>query len=91
MGMCVTGIGAVTNIILDAVFVAVMGWGVTGAAWATVIGQIFSTLFGMYLVWNGHTRVEIKKETFHFNFKLSKEIVSCGFSFWIAQMAMGLN
>lgn len=90
MGMCVTGIGAVTNIILDAVFVAVMGWGVTGAAWATVIGQIFSTLFGMYLVWNGHTRVEIKKETFHFNFKLSKEIVSCGFSFWIAQMAMGL-
>lgn len=27
LGMCVTGVGAVTNIILDAVFVAVLGWG----------------------------------------------------------------
>ena len=43
MGMCVTGIGAVTNIILDAVFVAGLDWGVAGAAWATVIGQILST------------------------------------------------
>lgn len=50
MGMCVTAIGAVTNIILDAVFVAGLDWGVTGAAWATVIGQLLSTLFGAYLV-----------------------------------------
>ena len=59
MGMCVTAIGAVTNIILDAVFVAGLDWGVTGAAWATVIGQLLSTLFGAYLVWKGHTKVEI--------------------------------
>ena len=90
LGMCVTGIGAVTNIILDAVFVAVLDWGVIGAAWETVIGQIFSTLFGAYLVLRGHTRVEIKKETFSFDFELSKKIISCGFAFWIAQMAMGL-
>jgi len=90
LGMCVTGIGAVTNIILDAVFVAVLDWGVIGAAWATVIGQIFSTLFGVYLVLRGHTRVEIKRETFLFDFELSKKIISCGFAFWIAQMAMGL-
>lgn len=46
MGMCVTGIGAVTNIILDAVFVVGVNWGVAGAACATVIGQILSALFG---------------------------------------------
>lgn len=90
MGMCVTGIGAMTNIILDALFVAVLDWGVTGAAWATVIGQIFSALFGLYLVLKGHTKVEIEKETFYFNGQLSKKIISCGFAFWIAQMAMGL-
>lgn len=89
LGMCVTGIGAVTNIVLDAVFVAVLGWGVTGAAWATVIGQILSALFGAYLVLGGRTKVEIQKQTFHFDFPLSKKIISCGFSFWIAQMAMG--
>lgn len=90
LGMCVTGVGAITNIILDAVFVAVLDLGVTGAAWATVIGQILSALFGTYLVLKGYTKVEIKKETFSFNFELSKKIISCGFAFWIAQMAMGL-
>jgi putative MATE family efflux protein len=34
--------GAVLNIALDAVFILVCGWGVAGAAWATVIGQIVS-------------------------------------------------
>ena len=32
LGMCVTGIGAVTNIILDAVFIEGLDWGVVGAA-----------------------------------------------------------
>lgn len=34
--------GAVINTVLDAVFVMGFGWGMTGAAAATVIGQIFS-------------------------------------------------
>lgn len=90
LGMCVTGIGAVTNIILDAIFVAVLNWGVTGAAWATVIGQILSAVFGASLVIKGYTKVKFNKKAFSFDFQLSKEIISCGFAFWIAQMAMGL-
>lgn len=90
LGMCVTGIGAVTNIILDAVFVAVLNWGVTGAAWATVIGQVFSAIFGAFLILKGYTKVELERETFAFDLPLSRQIISCGFSFWIAQMAMGL-
>lgn len=90
LGMCVTGIGAVTNIILDIIFVAFMNWGVTGAAWATVTGQILSALFGAYLILKGYTKVEMKKETFFFDLGLSKKIISCGFAFFIAQMAMGL-
>lgn len=88
--MCVTGIGAVTNIILDALFVAVMDWGVAGAAWATVIGQILSSIFGACLILKEHSKVEMEKETFSFDLVLSKRIISCGFAFWIAQMAMGL-
>ena len=91
MGMCVTAIGAVTNIILDAVFVAGLDWGVTGAAWATVIGQLLSTLFGAYLVWKGHTKVEISRDTFALDAWLSRTIISCGFAFWIAQMASGIS
>lgn len=89
LGMCVTGIGAVTNIALDAVFVSALGWGVAGAAWATVAGQFLSAVFGAFLVWRGYTKVEIKKDTFRFHWGLSRKILSCGFAFWIAQMAMG--
>ena len=28
------------NICLDALFIIYLGWGVTGAAWATIIGQV---------------------------------------------------
>lgn len=90
LGMFVTGVGAVTNILLDAVFVAVLKWGVAGAAWATVLGQIVSALFGAFLIFSGKSLVEIRKDTFSFDSVLARRIVSCGFAFWIAQTAMGL-
>lgn len=34
--------GAIINTILDPLFIFVFGWGIQGAAWATVTGQIFS-------------------------------------------------
>ena len=89
LGMCVTGIGAVTNIILDAVFIIVFDWGVIGAASATVMGQILSALFGAYLVFGNRTQVKISKDIFHLNKELCLQIISCGFAFWSAQMAMG--
>ncbi|RKJ75670.1 MATE family efflux transporter [Butyricicoccus sp. 1XD8-22] len=89
LGMCVTGIGAATNIILDAVFIIIFDWGVAGAAAATVIGQIFSTLFGAYLVFGNRTLVCISKQIFRLDKKLCIQIISCGFAFWVAQMAMG--
>ncbi len=88
-GMCVTGIGAVTNIILDAVFVAAFHWGVAGAAWATIIGQILSALFGAWLVFGGKSQVKISREIFRLKREIWTQVVSCGFAFWIAQMAMG--
>lgn len=37
-------IGAVLNTILDPIFIFRFGWGISGAAWATVISQILSAL-----------------------------------------------
>ncbi len=41
--------GAVTNIVLDYVFIYPCGMGIEGAAWATVIGQILSLIVAMVL------------------------------------------
>ena len=37
-------LGFVTNIILDYTFVWIFGWGMAGAAWATIIGQAITML-----------------------------------------------
>lgn len=89
LGMCVTGIGAVTNILLDAVFVIGFHWGVAGAALATVIGQCLSAAFGAFLVLSGRTLVKVSPAIFRPQKKMSGNILSCGFAFWVAQMAMG--
>ncbi len=39
--------GAVANIVLDWVFIYPLGWGIAGAAWATVIGQTVSLIAAM--------------------------------------------
>jgi putative MATE family efflux protein len=42
--------GTVTNIVLDPLFILVFGWGVAGAAAATVIGNIVSSSYYMFFV-----------------------------------------
>ena len=71
------------------VFIIVFNWGVVGAAIATVVGQIFSSILGTYLVFGNHTQVHISKKIFHLEKSLCVKIISCGFAFWVAQMAMG--
>ena len=38
-------IASAINLVLDLLFIAVLGWGVAGAAWATIIGQAVSVVF----------------------------------------------
>jgi putative MATE family efflux protein len=38
-------LGAGLNMILDPVFIFLLGWGVEGAAWATIISQLVSTIW----------------------------------------------
>ena len=56
------GIASVINLILDILFTGVLGWGVAGAAWATIIGQAASFLFSLAYLYK-------KKEAFGFSFQ----------------------
>ena len=55
-------IASVINLVLDVVFIGGLGWGVAGAAWATIIGQAVSFLFSLYFLYR-------RKESFGFDFK----------------------
>ena len=71
-------IGAVTNIILDTVFIFKMGMGVSGAAWATVIAQTLSFAFAFKFLTGNKTRVKIVFRGY--SFRIIKNIVKFGFS-----------
>lgn len=45
LGMFFTIAAGLTNMLLDYVFIAVFGWGISGAAWATVCGYIVGGVF----------------------------------------------
>jgi len=57
------GIASAVNLILDIIFTGMCGWGVAGAAWATIIGQAVSFIFSLYYLYKN-------KEAFGFDFKL---------------------
>ena len=57
------GIASLVNLVLDIVFTGILGWGVAGAAWATIIGQAVSFIFSLFYLYR-------KKELFGFDFKM---------------------
>ena len=62
-------IAAVINVVLDIVFVMVLGMGVAGAAWATIIGQGVSFIISIIYLF-------IKRRDFGFDFRLKSFIPS---------------
>ena len=44
-------IASVVNLVLDIIFTGFLGWGVAGAAWATIIGQAVSFIFSIYYLY----------------------------------------
>lgn len=55
---------AVINIVLDYVFIALCGWGVSGAAWATGIGYtaMLAMMVCVHLVWNSRPHVRFTRQ-----------------------------
>ena len=80
-------IGAVINIVLDALFIFVFYMGVQGAAIATVIGQVASFIVSViYLPRFKTVRTDV--EAFRLNGKICGNIVTFGLSSFITQGAI---
>ena len=70
---------AVLNVILDPIFIYYFGWGVSGAAWATVLSSsIASSLMVYWLLLKRDTYVSFSKSDFTPNWKVIKDILVVG-------------
>ncbi len=77
--MAIQVVGAAINIVLDPIMIFWMDMGVAGAAWATVIAFVISSLMAFYWYLNTNSMyVRFEKKNFRFSTKLQKEILNVG-------------
>jgi len=80
-------LGAVINTGLDALFVLALGWGMSGAAWATIIGQIISgTVAIAYLT--RYKTVHLGLKHLRIRWRYTSKIIAIGMASFFNQIAM---
>lgn len=82
--MLIMGLGTVLNIILDPIFIKVIGWGIRGAAAATVISQITMAVMCIFYFAKGSS--SIKAGRLNVSGKLTGEVLGVGVSAMIMQL-----
>lgn len=88
--------GAITNIILDYIFIFPLKMGVAGAAWATVIGQFVSLFIAMFFHYTKNKEINGNFKYTKPEISIIKEIYKIGISAAIMQallsvMMAGMN
>ena len=92
IGMISVAIGAVANLLLDPLFIFVLGFGIRGAAIATVISQVLSAVFVLYFLTK---KSELKVRLLHKDeipkcINYAKNITSLGTAGFIMQITNSL-
>ena len=81
--------GAIINTILDPLFIFWFHWGIKGAAWATVIGQVISG-FLVILYFCKFRNLELTRDMLRPKGAMLKAIASLGLAACINQIAMAI-
>ena len=85
--MFATVIGAISNIILDPIFIFVFNMSVKGAAIATIIGQILTFIVSLLYLKKSKS-FKINKESLKLNKEICKKSISLGLASLITQLAI---
>ena len=85
IGMLTVLIGAVSNIILDPLFIFVCNMGVSGAALATIISQGISCIWCVFFLCGKHTVLKLKKENLLVSPDIILPCIALGVSTFIMQ------
>ena len=80
IGMMTTLLGAAANILLDPLFIFLLGWGVRGAAIATVISQALSALWVLQFLTGKKAILRLKKSCLGLHWGRVRRILTLGFS-----------
>jgi putative MATE family efflux protein len=81
-------LGAGMNMILDPIFIFVLGWGVRGAAWATIISQLSSTIWILSFSLGKRAVIKLRPQSFRPSFSVIGQIMAFGSAQFLLQFIM---
>jgi len=81
-------LGAVLNVVFDAIFILWFGWGVEGAAWATVAAQSVSTAYILIFILSKKAVVKLNFRFFKPDFSIIMQIMAFGSAQFLLQFLM---
>jgi len=84
-------IGAVLNIILDAIFIIPLDMGIRGAALATVIAQLVSVLYFMRYYLSGNSFLKIRSKNLIIEWDILRSILAIGIASFARMLAGSLS
>ena len=88
--MAATVAGAITNIILDPIFIFGFHWGMMGAAVATVLGQILTAAASIWYLCHMKA-VRLERSSFRFHGRLAKKYLALGICSFLSQFSLVLS
>ena len=86
-----TLIGNLLNVILDAFFILICGWGITGVAIATVIGNVVASAYYLIHFLKGKSELSIKFKDFSMANHIFRDVVAIGISASLANLLASLS
>lgn len=84
--MTATITGVVTNSILDPIFIFVLGLGIRGAAYATVLAQVVTLLYVLYILSRRNNIIYLHSGIYRLKKQIIKSILSIGMSPFCMQL-----
>lgn len=85
--MTLTITTVVLNTILDPIFIFVFDWGIQGAAIATVIAQVVSLVWQLYILSDKNELIHLHKGIYKPDFRLIRDMLSIGLSPFLMNVA----
>jgi len=83
-------LGATLNMVLDPVFILGFGWGVRGAAWATIISQFVSMIWVLSYFAGRGSQLRLKPARMMLEARAVRQILSIGIAPFTMQISMSL-
>ena len=90
ISMMTVVIGAVTNIVLDPIFIFIFGMGVRGAAWATVISQAISAVWALRFLCGERAVLKLRRANVRLSRAVLAPCLALGFAPFVMQSTESL-